>query len=189
MKIVLSSRPTPSSSAAGSRSSATRRRTGRQPPGVRAAPDPGLDAGLHSFGAAGGDRRHYFDELIPVSGADGMEWAKKLAQKEGIFTGVSGGSTFKVAMDIAAKSPQGHGHPVHAARHRRALSLLAAVPGDPRVHERGGDRVVELHAGRTGCRPRRRRSTLGNAKFAKLVPNAVDHGLREHHAFAEAAAP
>jgi cysteine synthase A len=49
----------------------------------------------------------YYDELVPVSGPDGMEWAKKLAQKEGIFTGVSGGSTFKVAMDIAAKAPKG----------------------------------------------------------------------------------
>ncbi|MFO1091382.1 MAG: pyridoxal-phosphate dependent enzyme [Hyphomicrobiales bacterium] len=51
--------------------------------------------------------QHYYDALTPVSGADGMEWAKKLAQKEGIFTGVSGGSTFKVAMDIAAKAPKG----------------------------------------------------------------------------------
>jgi cysteine synthase A len=49
----------------------------------------------------------YVDELIPVSGADGMAWALKLAQGEGILTGVSGGSTFKVAMDIAARSPKG----------------------------------------------------------------------------------
>ena len=40
---------------------------------------------------------HYYDELIPVTGADGMKWARELAAKEGILTGVSGGSTFAVA--------------------------------------------------------------------------------------------
>ena len=34
-----------------------RRRAGRQPSGLRAASDPGLDAGLHPERAAGGDRR------------------------------------------------------------------------------------------------------------------------------------
>ena len=32
---------------------------------------------------------------------------KALAQKEGIFTGVSGGSTFAVAMQVAEKAPEG----------------------------------------------------------------------------------
>jgi len=50
---------------------------------------------------------NYYDELIPVSGADGMAWSKQLAQGEGIFTGVSGGSTFAVAMQIAEKADPG----------------------------------------------------------------------------------
>jgi cysteine synthase A len=50
---------------------------------------------------------HYFDELIPVSGPVGIEWSKKLAQKEGIFTGISGGSTFAVAMQVAEKAAPG----------------------------------------------------------------------------------
>ncbi len=49
----------------------------------------------------------YFDELIPVSGPDGIAWSQKLAQKEGIFTGISGGSTFAVAMGIAEKAEPG----------------------------------------------------------------------------------
>ncbi len=49
----------------------------------------------------------YYDELIPVPGPLGMEWSKKLAQKEGIFTGVSGGSTFAIAMQIAEKAEPG----------------------------------------------------------------------------------
>lgn len=50
---------------------------------------------------------HYYDELIPVSGARGIEWSRKLAAKEGIVTGVSGGSTFAIAMDIAEKAEPG----------------------------------------------------------------------------------
>lgn len=49
----------------------------------------------------------YYDELIPVSGADGMSWSRQLAQSEGIFTGVSGGSTFAVAMQIAERADSG----------------------------------------------------------------------------------
>ena len=33
-----------------------------------------------------------FDQLIPVAAEDGIEASKMLAQKEGIFTGISGGS-------------------------------------------------------------------------------------------------
>ncbi|MCU9849902.1 cysteine synthase A [Defluviimonas sp. WL0024] len=49
----------------------------------------------------------FYDELIPVPGPEGVAWARKLAQKEGIFTGISGGSTFAVAMRIAEKAAPG----------------------------------------------------------------------------------
>ncbi|MEO0437373.1 MAG: cysteine synthase A [Pseudomonadota bacterium] len=48
-----------------------------------------------------------YDELIPVVGADGIEWSKRLAAEEGIFTGVSGGSTFAIAMKVAEKAEAG----------------------------------------------------------------------------------
>ncbi len=48
-----------------------------------------------------------YDELIPVAGADGIKWAKALAQKEGIFTGVSGGSTFAVSVQLAERAAPG----------------------------------------------------------------------------------
>ena len=48
-----------------------------------------------------------YDELIAVSGPDGMGWARKLAQQEGIFTGVSGGATFALAMQIAERAEPG----------------------------------------------------------------------------------
>lgn len=48
-----------------------------------------------------------YDELIPVAGPDGIAWAQKLAQKEGILTGISGGSTFAVARMIAERAEKG----------------------------------------------------------------------------------
>ncbi len=49
----------------------------------------------------------YYDDLIPVPGPVGIEWSRKLAAHEGIFTGVSGGSTFAIAMEIAEKADAG----------------------------------------------------------------------------------
>ena len=48
-----------------------------------------------------------YDQLIPVPGPEGMEWARKLAAREGILTGISGGSTFAVAMRIAQQAAPG----------------------------------------------------------------------------------
>jgi len=49
----------------------------------------------------------YYDEMIPVSGADGIAWSRRLAAEEGIFTGISGGSTFAVTMKVAETAPEG----------------------------------------------------------------------------------
>jgi cysteine synthase A len=49
----------------------------------------------------------YFDELIPVPGPVGVEWSLKLAQREGIFTGISGGASFAVAMQVAERAEPG----------------------------------------------------------------------------------
>ena len=51
--------------------------------------------------------KSYYDELIPIAGPEAVKWAKALAQKEGIFCGISSGATFGVAMNIAEKAPRG----------------------------------------------------------------------------------
>lgn len=51
--------------------------------------------------------KHYYDQLIPIAGPVGIEWSRKLAQQEGIFTGISGGSTFAVARQVAESAPKG----------------------------------------------------------------------------------
>ena len=49
----------------------------------------------------------YYDDLIPVAGPDGIAWSKRLAAEEGIFTGISGGSTFAIAIKVAESAPAG----------------------------------------------------------------------------------
>jgi len=49
----------------------------------------------------------YYDELVPIAGPEGIKWARELAAKEGILTGVSGGSTFGVAIKVAETAPAG----------------------------------------------------------------------------------
>lgn len=48
-----------------------------------------------------------YDDLIPIAGPEGVKCAQDLAQKEGIFTGISGGATFAVALAVAEKAPEG----------------------------------------------------------------------------------
>ena len=48
-----------------------------------------------------------YDELVPTAGVDGIACSKQLAQKEGIFTGISGGATFAAALKVAEKAEPG----------------------------------------------------------------------------------
>ena len=51
--------------------------------------------------------KRYYDDLRPVSGSDGVDWARKLASQEGILTGISGGATFAVAIEVAEEAAPG----------------------------------------------------------------------------------
>lgn len=48
-----------------------------------------------------------YDDLIPVPGPIAIDWSIRLARKEGIMTGISGGATFAIAMQIAEKAESG----------------------------------------------------------------------------------
>jgi cysteine synthase len=51
--------------------------------------------------------KSYYDELVAIPGPEGIQWSRKLAQQEGIMTGVSGGATLAVAMQIAKRAQPG----------------------------------------------------------------------------------
>ena len=49
----------------------------------------------------------YIDQLMPVSGDGAIRLAQELAQKEGIFAGISGGATLEGALKICESAPAG----------------------------------------------------------------------------------
>merc|ERR1712039_928448 len=48
-----------------------------------------------------------YDEYIAIPGAGAIETSKKLAQTQGIFTGISGGASMWAAIEMAKKAPEG----------------------------------------------------------------------------------
>jgi cysteine synthase len=51
--------------------------------------------------------RSVYDRIVPVSDVEARDAARALAQKEGIFCGVSAGGTFAAAVKVARESPEG----------------------------------------------------------------------------------
>ena len=51
--------------------------------------------------------RSVFDDNVPVTDEESIATAKSLAQKEGLFVGMSSGGTFAAALKVAEKAPQG----------------------------------------------------------------------------------
>ncbi len=47
------------------------------------------------------------DEVITIAGPDGMKMSQQLAQKEGIFVGITSGGTFAAALKVAEKAAPG----------------------------------------------------------------------------------
>ena len=47
------------------------------------------------------------DRILPINGADAMRLARDLAQREGIFVGISGGATLAGALQMAAEAADG----------------------------------------------------------------------------------
>ncbi len=51
--------------------------------------------------------KKFYDQLIPIAGPKAIECSRQLAAREGILTGISGGGTFGVALEIAQTAPEG----------------------------------------------------------------------------------
>lgn len=49
----------------------------------------------------------YCDQVLSIPGPKAIEWAKALAQKEGIFAGISGGASFGITRQVAENAPAG----------------------------------------------------------------------------------
>ena len=47
------------------------------------------------------------DRILTIPNADAMYWSKQLAQKEGIFVGITSGATFAGAIRVCKEAPKG----------------------------------------------------------------------------------
>ena len=47
------------------------------------------------------------DRILTIPNADAMKWSRELAQKEGIFVGITAGGTFAGALQVAGDAPKG----------------------------------------------------------------------------------
>jgi cysteine synthase A len=47
------------------------------------------------------------DRVVPIDSGEAMRLSRELAQKEGIFTGISGGAAFEAALKVCASAPEG----------------------------------------------------------------------------------
>jgi cysteine synthase len=48
-----------------------------------------------------------FDRIITIPGPDGLKWSRELAQKEGIFVGITAGATFAGALEVCKTAAPG----------------------------------------------------------------------------------
>jgi len=87
-----------------------------------------------------------YDKLIPVSGADGVALAIKLAAREGILTGIWGSSSFAIARQIAERPEPGS-------------VILAMLPDT-------GERYLSRPTSTSRC-PTRRRHNRGGKPLRK----------------------
>ncbi len=47
------------------------------------------------------------NKILRIAGPDALRYSRELAQKEGIFVGITAGATFAGALQIAAEAPKG----------------------------------------------------------------------------------
>src|SRR5690606_14261189 len=47
------------------------------------------------------------DRVVTVTGANAMQWSRRLAREEGILVGISSGATFGAAIEVAKEAPEG----------------------------------------------------------------------------------
>ena len=50
---------------------------------------------------------HVIDRILPISNAEALRYSRELAQKEGIFVGITAGGTFAGALRVCADAPKG----------------------------------------------------------------------------------
>ncbi|KAJ3029422.1 UNVERIFIED_CONTAM: hypothetical protein HDU68_012189 [Siphonaria sp. JEL0065] len=82
--------------------------------------------------------RNAYDTLVPVVDENAIATSKLLAQKEGIFVGISSGATFAAALEVAKTAPKGSSILVilpDTAERYLSTPLFADISGDSDIFE------------------------------------------------------
>ena len=67
----------------------------------------GWTPGFHSETDRRRGRHGLIDRILPIANADALRCSRDLAQKEGIFVGITAGATFAGALRVCAEAPKG----------------------------------------------------------------------------------
>ena len=157
-----------------------RGRAGGEPPGLRAASDPGLDAGLHPEGASGGDRRALLRRAHPGRRPGRHEVGARARREGGHPHRRLRRLDLRRGDEGRRDCARGLDDPRDAARHRRALPLDPALRALRRRHERGRARHHALDArsadGLTRAMCGRYMITSGAEAMARLFEADLDFG-------------
>ena len=114
--------------------------------------------------------RKLYDEVMTISGAEGLRWAKTLAQKEGDLHRHFRRFDLRCRATGRGDSAAGLGHSLHAAGHGRA------IPRRRRCLKRSRPKWTRR---RRRCRSRRRRLPVRRVTKARDLPSArAETGVR-----------
>ena len=91
------------------------------------------------------------DRIVPIAGADALRCSRDLAEKEGIFVGITSGATFAGALKVAAEAEKGANILCMLPDTGRALPEHAALRRHSGRHERGGACHLALDAERAAA--------------------------------------
>jgi cysteine synthase A len=90
------------------------------------------------------------DQLLSIPGPEALRMSRELAQKEGIFVGITSGATFAGALQVAAAAPKGANIlamlPDTGERYL-STPLFADVPAEMTDEERAIGRSSPMYAG------------------------------------------
>ena len=87
------------------------------------------------------------DQIVRIPGPDALKCSKELAQKEGIFVGITSGATFAGALKVCAEAPKGANVLCMLPDTGERYLSHPALRRCPRRHDRGRGRDLPLHPG------------------------------------------
>ena len=95
---------------------------------------------------------HVIDRVIPILGPDAMRCSRELAQKEGIFVGISAGGTFAGALQVCREAAKGATVLCMLPDTGERYLSTPLVRRHPGRHDRGGARDLALDPDRADGR-------------------------------------